>query len=181
VLSSIEESTDEDIARSVETNFLGPIYTTRAAIGLFKRHGRGDIINISSESTMFPFPYLSLYAATKAGLETFTKATLSEVKPLGIRVTVVVCGSTTTEFGTDWDPEVAGRFFTAAQESGHLAMASAGQPMDPSEVADALVFIATRPENQIVDVMHVRSHNNVDADGLAARAAERLVESTESS
>ena len=74
VLTNIEEATDEQIQLSIATNLLGPIYTTRAAIPLFKRTGRGDIINVSSESTLMPFPYLGLYAATKAGMETFARA-----------------------------------------------------------------------------------------------------------
>jgi NAD(P)-dependent dehydrogenase (short-subunit alcohol dehydrogenase family) len=171
VLSNIEDATDDQIAQSVGTNLLGPVYTTRAAIPLFKKRGRGDIINISTESTMSPLPFLGLYAATKAGMETFSKASLSELKPFGIRVTVVLCGTTMTEFGRDWDTDVLARFLEAAQASGHLATASAGQPMDPGDVADALVFIATRPPNQIVDVMHVRAHSRVAAEGVEELAA----------
>jgi NAD(P)-dependent dehydrogenase (short-subunit alcohol dehydrogenase family) len=171
VLSNIEDATDEQIAQSVGTNLLGPVYTTRAAIPLFKKRGRGDVINISTESTLSPFPFLGLYAATKAGMETFSKASLSELKPLGVRVTVVLCGPTMTEFGTDWNAEVLARFIDAAQASGHLASSSAGQPMDPDDVANALVFIATRPPNQIVDVMHVRAHSRVASETVEDLAA----------
>ena len=158
VLTSIEDATDTEIAQSMATNLLGPVYTTRAAIPLFRASGGGDVINISSESTMAPFPFLALYAASKGGLETFTKAAHAELKPLGIRVTVVVCGATMTEFASAWDPQTMERFFAAAQESGHLSLVSAGQPMNPSDVADALVYVASRPAGQIIDVLHIRSH-----------------------
>ncbi len=172
-LSPIDELTDAQIAETVGTNLLGPIYTTRAAIPLLRRHGRGDIINISSESTALPFPYLGLYAASKAGLETFSEATTAELKGSGIRVTVVVCGTTMTEFGRDWHPDVVARFLQAASESGHLAFASAGQPMDPADVARTLVFVATRPRSQVVDHVRVRAHNAVDVAATFDLAAPR--------
>lgn len=162
VLADIEHATDADINRSIATNLLGPIHTTRAAIPLFRRTGGGHVINLSSESTLLPFPFLSLYAATKAGLETFGRAAATELKPLGVRVTTVVCGATMTEFASEWDPDVLARFLDAAQESGHLAFASAGKPMHPDHVASALVFVATRPRGQIIDVIHVRANNAAD-------------------
>jgi NAD(P)-dependent dehydrogenase (short-subunit alcohol dehydrogenase family) len=162
-LTSIEQATDDVIARSMATNLLGPIYTTRAAIPLLKAAGGGDVINISSESTTAPFPYLSLYAASKGGLEVFAKAALAELKPYGIRVTVVLCGATMTDFASDWDADVMADFFAAAQKGGHLAQVSAGQPMQPADVADALVFVASRPDGQMVDLLHVRSHHSDEA------------------
>lgn len=166
VLTSIQDATDEQILRSVSTNLLGPIYATRAAIPMLRATGGGDIINISSESTMSPFPFLALYAASKGGLEVFAKAALTELKPYGIRVTVVLCGATTTEFASEWDAEVMVRFFDAAQQSGHLALASAGQPMNPADVADALVFVASRPAGQMIDLLHVRSHHSGGEEAL---------------
>jgi NAD(P)-dependent dehydrogenase (short-subunit alcohol dehydrogenase family) len=171
VLTSIEEATDAEIAQSMATNLLGPVYTTRAAIPLLRAAGGGDVINISSESTMSPFPFLSLYAASKGGLEIFTKAALTELKPLGIRVTVVVCGATMTDFASGWEPQTMERFFAAAQESGHLSLVSAGQPMSPADVADALVYVASRPAGQIIDVLHIRSHPQRDEPSVFESAA----------
>ena len=74
----------------------------------------------------------------------------------------MVCGATTTDFASEWDPDVTLRFLTTAQQSGHLAFAGAGQPMEPSDVADALVYVATRPPGQILDLLHVRSHHASD-------------------
>ena len=171
VLTSIEEATDEDLARTFATNLLGPVHMTRSAIPLLRAGGGGDIINISSESTMMPFPFLALYAASKGGLETFGRAAQSELKPIGVRVSTVVCGATETEFGRDWNPKVTMRFLQAAQESGHLAFASAGRPMDPNDVADALVYVVTRPPHQTIDVMHVRSHHASDGSEVFDRPA----------
>ena len=65
----VELLSDLDIEQQVATNFLGPVHTCRAAIPLLRAAGGGDIVNTSSESTLHPFPMLSMYVATKAALE----------------------------------------------------------------------------------------------------------------
>src|ERR1700722_9413973 len=55
----IEEASDEDIAVTVNTNLIAPIYTTRAAIPLLRAAGGGDIMNISSEITLDDMPMMT--------------------------------------------------------------------------------------------------------------------------
>ncbi len=62
----VELLSDLDIEQQMRTNFAGPVYTCRAAIPLLRAAGGGDIVNTSSESTLHPFPMLSMYVATKA-------------------------------------------------------------------------------------------------------------------
>ena len=72
-LQSIEESEDRLLQEEIATNLLGPIYAMRAAIPLMRLRSGGDIVNITSESTRMPYPYLTVYAATKsAGGATLT-------------------------------------------------------------------------------------------------------------
>jgi NAD(P)-dependent dehydrogenase (short-subunit alcohol dehydrogenase family) len=87
---AVEHLSDGDIEQQVRTNYLGPIYTCRAAIRLLKAAGGGDILNTSSESTLDPFPMLSVYVSSKAGLEAFSRTLATEVQDDDIRVTVVV-------------------------------------------------------------------------------------------
>ena len=65
----IEEATDDQIMTGVLANLAGPILCARSAIPMLNRGGH--IINISSESIALPFPHLSVYQATKAGLRIF--------------------------------------------------------------------------------------------------------------
>ncbi len=83
---SVAELSDFDIERQVRTNYLGPIYTCRAAIPLLRAAGGGDIINTSSEVTLHPFPMMSMYVSTKAALEAFSQTMLIEVVDDDIRV-----------------------------------------------------------------------------------------------
>ena len=87
----IEEARDEQILESLLTNLAGPIYCTRAALGMLPRGGH--IINVSSESVSEPFYMHSLYRSTKAGLEKFSEAMTRELAPKGIRVSVVRAGA----------------------------------------------------------------------------------------
>jgi meso-butanediol dehydrogenase / (S,S)-butanediol dehydrogenase / diacetyl reductase len=59
----IEEATDDELAAEIGVNILGAIYCMREAIPLMRARGGGDIVNVSSESVMRPFPFLTTYAA----------------------------------------------------------------------------------------------------------------------
>jgi NAD(P)-dependent dehydrogenase (short-subunit alcohol dehydrogenase family) len=160
----VEDLSDFDIERQVRTNYLGPVYTCRAAIPLLRAAGHGDIVNTSSESTLDPFPMLSIYVSSKAALEAFSRTLMTEVQDEDIRVTVVVQGVALDGDGsTDWawEPEhamAAGQLWT---ERGYLARvqgreASPGQSVD--DVADVHLYVVTRPRGQKLDTVHVRSY-----------------------
>lgn len=113
----VAEATDGQIMNTLATNLAGPILCTRSAIPMM---GRGShIINVSSESVELPFPHLSLYQCSKAGLERFTLSLHRELEPNGIRVTIVRAGQM-MEAGKVWnaDPAAQMRFAKAAMEAG---------------------------------------------------------------
>ncbi len=159
---AVEHLSDTDILGQVATNFLGPVYTCRAAIPLLRVAGGGDIINTSSESTLNPFPMLSIYVATKAALEMFGKVLAQEVLDDDIRVTTVVQGTAqgagNGSADWQWDPEHAQEAQEMWSKRGLLATVLGrygGQLVD--EVGDVHVFIVTRPRTQKLDVVHCRS------------------------
>jgi NAD(P)-dependent dehydrogenase (short-subunit alcohol dehydrogenase family) len=154
----IEEASDDDISAVVGTNFLGPIYTTRAAIPLMKKAGGGDIVNVSSEVTLDDMPMMTLYSSTKRALEAFTRTMTKELRKEHIRVTLVVMGATApTSFLEDFSPEDLQRAFPLWEADGFLNRVSgAHAPMDASWVADALLYAVTRPRGMMMDVIHTR-------------------------
>jgi NAD(P)-dependent dehydrogenase (short-subunit alcohol dehydrogenase family) len=159
----VEELSDFDIERQVRTNYLGPVYTCRAAIPLLRAAGGGDIVNTSSESTLDPFPMLSMYVSSKAALEAFSRTMMTEVNDDDIRVTVVIQGiAHEGEGSTDWarEPERVAKAFDLWTERGYIARVDRledllGQSTD--EVADVHLFVVTRPRHQHLDTIHVRS------------------------
>ena len=160
----VEELSDHDITTQIHTNFLGPVLTCRAAIPLLRAAGGGDIVNTSSESTLDPFPMLSMYVSTKAALEAFSRTLMTEVQDDDIRVTVLVQGVAADGEGStewSWDPEHSQTAFAIWTERGYLAKVqgragSTGQSVD--DIADVHVYVVTRPRGQKLDTIHVRSY-----------------------
>jgi 3-oxoacyl-[acyl-carrier protein] reductase len=111
------EANDSEILDTIATNLSGPILCCRSAIPMLNRGGQ--IINVSSESVDLPFPHLSIYQTTKAGLERFSKSLAQELAPNGIRVATVRAGQMFEEGkGSSFDPARAMRFFQAAMAAG---------------------------------------------------------------
>ena len=113
----IVNATDEQILNTIATNLAGPMLCARSAIPMMQRDGH--IINVSSESVDMPFPHLSVYQSSKAGLERFSNSLYQELDPIGIRVSNVRAGQMFEEGKTwDVDPEVAMQFHKAALAAG---------------------------------------------------------------
>jgi NAD(P)-dependent dehydrogenase (short-subunit alcohol dehydrogenase family) len=159
---AVELLSDGDIQRQVATNFVGPVLTCRAAIPLMRAAGHGDIINTSSESTLHPFPMLSMYVATKAALEMFGRVLADEVMNDDIRVTTLVQGTAAGPGGGtldfQWEPETSEAAFTLWAERGLLSTVQGrygGQ--DVEAIGDVHLFVVTRPRTQKLDFLHCRS------------------------
>ncbi len=96
----IEDASDEQIFGIVSTNLAGPMFCSRAAIPLMQPGSH--IINVSSESIDLPFPHLSVYQSTKAGLEQLSSSLDMELESEGISVTSIRAGQM-HEDGKTWD------------------------------------------------------------------------------
>jgi NAD(P)-dependent dehydrogenase (short-subunit alcohol dehydrogenase family) len=110
LVSRVENLTEEGVMAQVRANFLGVVYGSQAAIPYLRRSGGGRIVNVTSATVRHPeeFPFLSIYAATKAAAERFSQELRQEVKADNIGVTVFSPGSTDTTFGQGADPVEAG-------------------------------------------------------------------------
>lgn len=151
----LEDADAVQVEAHVGINLLGPIWVMRAAIPHL-RATKGHLVSISSESVRMPFPYLSVYAATKAGLETLTAAMREELREDGIRVTTLRSGAVAGgSGGQDWDPVVREAFFATITRTGHAAFA--GASADPASMAKALLNILTLPADINIDLVEVRA------------------------
>ena len=149
---TIAEATDEEIHSEVFTNLVGPIYTIREAVPLLKVAGRGDIINVSSESTRIPFPMLALYAATKAALESLSGGLRTELKPHKIRVTTLRVGQVSgSSLGTHWEADKAARYVELA------ASVNDENPMTPETTANMVIQMLRLPAEANLDLVELRA------------------------
>jgi 3-oxoacyl-[acyl-carrier protein] reductase len=79
--------TAEDTVRSIlATNICGTFLCMREAIGLMKKGGSGRIVNLTSVAVPGAFAGSSVYGASKAAVEQFTRVVAKEAGPYGITV-----------------------------------------------------------------------------------------------
>ena len=104
------EGTPITAARDVfETNTLGTIAMTQAALPQMRERRAGVIVNVTSTVTFAPLPLLSIYTASKAAVNAFSDSMAIELEPFGIRVRVVLPGrAPATSFYDNAQPRMAG-------------------------------------------------------------------------
>jgi NAD(P)-dependent dehydrogenase (short-subunit alcohol dehydrogenase family) len=95
---AVEDVTDAQIRALFETNLFGALDVTRAALPLLRAQRSGHIINVSSVGGRLSMPLVGLYSASKFALEGFSLALAQEMRPLGIKVTVIEPGAFATRF-----------------------------------------------------------------------------------
>lgn len=81
----------------IKTNLLGTIYACQAFAPLLIRQGYGRIINFSSIAVSLGIAGESMYAASKAGVEAFSRSFAKEISPVGITVNCIAPGPIPTE------------------------------------------------------------------------------------
>jgi NAD(P)-dependent dehydrogenase (short-subunit alcohol dehydrogenase family) len=94
----VEELSEADIRDQLETNLLGALWITQAALPFMREQGSGHILQVSSIGGISAFPNVGAYHASKWGLEGFSQALAQEVKPFGINITMIEPGG----YDTDW-------------------------------------------------------------------------------
>jgi 3-oxoacyl-[acyl-carrier protein] reductase len=115
-------------------NLDGAYYCTRAAMRgmLLRRWGR--IINVSSPSAVMPLPGQVGYAASKAGLEGFTRALSRDLSARGVLVNAIAPGLIETDMLVN---------MPAAARDGLLKAVALGRMGKPREVAELVAFLAS--------------------------------------
>lgn len=154
-LLTVEEASPADIQREFAVNVLGPANATSAAIPWLRKAGGGDLVFVSSESVRMPFPFMSLYVASKAGLEGLAAALRGELRPQGTRVSVLrIGGLDSGTISRDWDPQRAADFAAAATAGGFFQFT--GKLFSAQSVAQTLLAILTLPRDVNLDIVEAR-------------------------
>jgi NAD(P)-dependent dehydrogenase (short-subunit alcohol dehydrogenase family) len=95
----IEEMPDDDFRAQVETNLFGVVNVTKAALPVLHKQRSGHFIQVSSiGGRVGGSPGMGAYQTAKFAVEGFSEVLNNEVKPLGIKVTIIEPGA----FRTDW-------------------------------------------------------------------------------
>lgn len=95
----IEEMADDDFRAQIEANLFGVVNVTKAALPVLHRQRSGHFIQFSSiGGRVGGSPGLAAYQTAKYGVEGFSEVLNNEVKPFGVKVTIIEPGA----FRTDW-------------------------------------------------------------------------------
>jgi NADP-dependent 3-hydroxy acid dehydrogenase YdfG len=157
IIGTTEHYSDQDIAQQVAVNFTGVVYLCRSAIPLLRRSSEPHIVNVSSESVKQPYALLSLYTASKAALENYTRTLRKELREESIRVTLLRSGRVRGgEMTRNWtDPAMQKAFMEMSAEWGNHKE-SGNTAAAPEAMADALVAVLTLPRELNADMLELR-------------------------
>lgn len=119
----------------IDTNVKGLLYVTKAVLPSMIKRNRGHIINIGSVAGHGCYVTGNVYCATKHAVRAISQALRMDLGGTAIRVSEVDPGAVETEFSeVRWkDKEKAKNFYQGFQ------------PLTPEDVADSVVYCATRP------------------------------------
>ncbi|MDP6867702.1 MAG: SDR family NAD(P)-dependent oxidoreductase [Acidimicrobiales bacterium] len=131
-----EELPSVEVGRVIETNLLGTLAVTHAALPRMRPHG-GRIVFISSSSGLGGLPTWSAYAASKWGVEGFAESLAFEVGPHGIDLALVEPGAFPTGIWRDdsWHGDPDGPYATLARAMADADRKAVEAGGDPAVVA----------------------------------------------
>src|SRR3569833_3904299 len=148
LFGATEEVSDELLDRQIATILTGSIQLGRAVIPHLRAQGGGRIIQIASVGGQVTFPAMSLYHATKWGIEGFWESTAGDIGDFGIGVTLVEPGVARTAFGGPSSDMGAPLAEYADAAPGQLRRRLSGElpplpaPGDPAKIAAAIIASA---------------------------------------
>lgn len=146
-LDKLHEGKVEDWEEMIDTNVKGLLYVSRAVIPGMLRQGEGTIINIGSIAGHEVYPRGNVYCATKHAVDALTKGLRMDLVDTPLRVCTVDPGLVETEFSMVR--------FRGDEEKAKVVYQNI-KPLHPDDVAEAVVFCATRPAHvQIADIIMV--------------------------
>jgi NADP-dependent 3-hydroxy acid dehydrogenase YdfG len=106
--SPLERGKVEDWDRMIDVNLKGVLYGIAAALPYMRAQKSGHFINVSSVAGHKVRPGSAVYAATKAAVLMLSEGLRQEVKPYGIRTTVISPGAVQSELpGSVTEPDIA--------------------------------------------------------------------------
>lgn len=138
VFKPFTRTTLKDWEETVAANLTSLFVVTQAALPLLRRGRDAHLVNILSVSSRVAFENCSAYTASKFGALGLTRVLRKELRPLGIRVTAIMPGSTDTRMMDEFD-------FAVDRE----------KILQPDDVAAAVLAALVQPPRASVEEIHI--------------------------
>ena len=145
-LDKLHEGKLDDWEEMIDVNIKGLLYVSRAVIPGMVKRGQGHIVNIGSIAGHEVYPGGNVYCATKFAVDALSMGMRLDLSGTGLRVSQVSPGLVETEFSLvrfRGDKERAGKVYQGLT------------PLSPDDIADAVVYCATRPPHVNISAMIV--------------------------
>ena len=152
LLQPLERTTPADFDAQVALNLRGPFLLARAFLPVMRDVGTGSFISVGSVADHIGLPENAAYAASKYGLRGLHETLAAEYRGTGVRLTLISPGATDTAI---WDP---------IQPEGRPGFPSRAAMLRPADVADAILFAATRPDHVHVDWIRLQPSGRTPPD-----------------
>ena len=136
--ASLVDGDVDDWSQVIDTNVKGVLNTIRPALAGMRARGSGHVITLGSVAGRQVYPGGNVYCATKFAVRALYEAMRVELVGSGLRITTVDPGMVETEFTLTR--------FAGDQEKAD-AMYEGMTPLTSEDVADAILWAATRPEH----------------------------------
>ena len=146
-LDPVLEGKDEDWETMLQTNVLGLLRMTRAALPLMPQHAGASILNIGSYAARVAYEGGSAYCAAKAGELQISRTLRLELNGTGIRVSSIDPGLARTEFANV-------RF--KGDQARVEKLYEGTRPLVAEDIAEILVWVASRPPHVNIDEMLIK-------------------------
>jgi short-subunit dehydrogenase len=128
----VEDLSDVDWERTIDVNIVGSANTLRAAYPIMCAAGRGSIVLMASLAGLAGTPLLAAYSMSKSAMVGLGAAIRPEAARHGVGVTVVCPGPVET-------PLLDSPTATPGMSVRRYLVASAGAPLSPERLADAVL------------------------------------------
>ena len=152
-LAAVAAASDADWETTLQTNVLGLLRVTRAALPLMPHDAGASIINIGSIAGRTAYAGAAAYCAAKAGELAITRALRHELFGTGIRVGTIDPGLAETEFSNV-------RFKGDRQKA--RAVYAGMNPLTAKDIAEIMVWVASRPPHVNIDEILVKPTDQVE-------------------
>lgn len=143
-LATVQEGDIDDWEAMIDTNIKGLLYLTRAVVPGMVERGSGHVINIGSIAGHETYPNGAVYCATKHAVAAINRGLAIDTLGTGVRVSSVDPGLVNTEFSVV-------RFHGDQERAADVYKGLT--PLSAKDVADAVLFCATRPPHANVREM----------------------------
>ena len=149
--AAIEDIDYKEWDDCIRINLSGMFYCVKQVVPVMKAQGHGSIINIATTSAKTGLPYRLPYVTSKAGVFGLTHNVARELGPFNIRCNSILPGSIDNARGNMLIQRFADEHGLSFEEakSQRLQYISMRSKIDPAEIGDMAVFIASEKAKHI--------------------------------